>query len=242
MNRPARFLRRGVLFFAPLLALILGGCTSAYQVKVDAISKPGVVDAQSYRIRHKSGATTGEESLREREAANYIRTALSGKGLYEAPVPENADMVIEVDFGIEQPRTKMERNSMPIYAQVGGGIRYETVPVTSANGRTSMRTVAVHQPPRSELIGYQDVVVPVTTYEKYIALKARENRQLEEGRPPEELWSVRASSEDESDDLRKYLPVLASASISYIGSDSTNQKTVKVREGDPDVVFVKKGL
>lgn len=183
-------------FFRSCLALVaslltagwLAGCKSTYQVKVDAISKPGVVAAQSYRIKHKSGAITGQESLREREAANFIRTALSGKGLYESPVPEKADMVIEVEFGIDKPRTKMEQNSMPVYAQVGGGIRYETIPVTSANGRTSVRTVAVHEPPRTELVGYQNVVMPVTIYEKYLNLSARENRPIEEGRPPAELW------------------------------------------------------
>jgi hypothetical protein len=220
----------------------VSGCQSTYQVKIDAISKPGVAGAQSYRIRYKNGSIPGEESLREKEAADFVRTALSGKGFYEAPNAAAADLVIEIDFGIENPRTKMEDNSVPIYAQVGGGIRYETVPVTTSDGRTALRTVAVHQPPRTELVGYQNMAVPVTTYEKYLNLKARENKAREEGAPPTEVWNVRVSSVDESDDLRKYLPILASASIDYIGVDSTSQQTVKVRDGDSGVSFVRKGL
>lgn len=225
-----------------VLLSCLAGCRSTYQVKVDAISKPGVVEAQSYRIRYKNGAIPGEESLRDKEAADFVRTALSGKGFYEAPNAEAADLVVEIDFGIEKPRTKMEDNSVPIYAQVGGGIRYETVPVTTPDGRTSLRTVAVHQPPRTELVGYQNMAVPVTTYEKYLNLRARENKVRAEGAPPTEVWNVRVSSVDESDDLRKYLPILASASIDYIGVDSTSQKTVKVKDGDSGVSFVRKGL
>jgi hypothetical protein len=220
----------------------VSGCQSTYQVKIDAISKPGVAGAQSYRIRYKNGSIPGEESLREKEAADFVRTALSGKGFYEAPNAAAADLVIEIDFGIEKPRTKMEDNSVPIYAQVGGGIRYETVPVTTSDGRTALRTVAVHQPPRTELVGYQNMAVPVTTYEKYLNLRARENKAREEGAPPTEVWNVRVSSVDESDDLRKYLPILASASIDYIGVDSTSQQTVKVRDGDSGVSFVRKGL
>lgn len=53
---------------------------------------------------------------------------------------------------------------------------------------------------------------------------------------------MRVSSVDESDDLRKYLPILASASIDYIGVDSTSQQTVRVRDGDSGVSFVRKGL
>ncbi len=50
------------------------------------------------------------------------------------------------------------------------------------------------------------------------------------------------SSEDESDDLRKYLPILASASVDYIGKDTGSKQTVKLKETDPVVDFVKKGL
>ena len=57
-----------------------------------------------------------------------------------------------------------------------------------------------------------------------------------------EIWSVRLSNEDQSKDLRKYLPILATASIDYIGKDSTTQKTVNIKETDPGIAFIKKGM
>lgn len=221
--------------------LALAGCnhSSAYQVKVDAISKPVAPTQQSYALKSKD-PRMGEENLRYKEAADFVRTALSGKGLYEAPNPEKADMVVEIDYGMEAPRSKVERVSTPVYAQVGGGVRYESVPVTDSRGNTSFRTVAVYDAPRSELVGYDDTPRQVTVYEKYLKITARENKAASEGKPPAELWSIHASAEDESKDIRKYLPIMASATVDYIGQDSSTQKTIRVRADGADVDFIRK--
>lgn len=225
------------------MAALLAGCSARpLQVKVDALSRPAVTaSAQSYRLKSKNPAL-GEENLRYKEAADYVRTALSGKGLYEAPNSDAADMVVEIDYGMEAPRSKIERVSVPVYAQVGGGVRYDTVPVTDSRGNTTYRTVAVYDPPRSELVGYDDVPRQVTIYEKYLKITARENKPASEGKPPAELWSVTATAEDESKDLRKYLPVMASATIEYIGRDSSHQTVVRVKPDDEGVGFVRRRM
>ena len=226
-----------------VVALLSSGCStsSTYKVKVDAITKPATSEAQSYKLKSKD-PRLGEENLRYREAAEFVKTALSGKGLYEAPSEDKADMIVELDYGMDAPRARMERVSVPVYAQVGGGVRYDSVPVTDGRGNTSFRTVAVYDPPKSELIGYDDMPRMVTIYEKYLKITARENKAASEGRPPTELWSIHASAEDESKDLRKYLPIMASATLDYIGQDSSSQKIVKVRADGPGVDFIRKGM
>ena len=184
----------------------------------------------------------GDDNLRYKEAADFVKTALSGKGLYEAPTTDTADMIVELDYGVEAPRTRIERVSVPVYAQVGGGVRYEQVPTTNSRGITSTRTVAVYEPPRTELVGFDEVPREVTIYEKYIRITARENKTAAEGKPPTQLWSIHSSTEDESKDLRKYLPIMASATVEYIGKDSTAGKDVKVRVPSPTVDFIKKGM
>ncbi|HVS51272.1 MAG TPA: hypothetical protein VHD62_02860 [Opitutaceae bacterium] len=224
-----------------LALLCAAGCTTSYQVKVDSISKPAVATAQSYRLKSKD-PRLGDENLRYREAAEMVKTALSGKGMYEAPSDDKADMIVELDYGLDTPRSRTELVSTPVYAPTGGGVRYETIPITDAKGNQTYRTVAVYESPRPELVGYDEVPRQVLVYEKHLAITARENKPASEGRPPSELWSVRVSAEDESKDLRKYLPILASASIDYIGKDSTNEKTVKVRDDGPGVEFVRHGM
>jgi hypothetical protein len=228
---------------AALVIFWAAGCSTSntYKVKVDAITKPAPSTAQSYKLKSKD-PRLGEENLRYREAAEFVKTALSGKGLYEAPSEDRADMIVELDYGMDAPRSKMERVSTPVYAQVGGNVRYDTVPVTDSRGNTSYRTVTVYEPPRNELVGYDEVPRLVTIYEKYLKITARENKSASEGRPPAELWSIHASAEDESKDLRKYLPIMASATVDYIGQDSSNQKVVKIKADGPGVDFIRKGM
>jgi hypothetical protein len=230
----------------PLFALpaLFAGCTTTYVVQVDAISQSTerAQEAQSYAIQ-TSNPQHDEESLRHKEVANYVKTALSGKGMYEAPRPEMADVVVNIDYGMETPRVKYETVSNPIYAQVGGGVRYVQTPVFDRNGRVvGYQTVAVYDPPRTELIGYEDSVQPVVVYEKYLKISARENKPADEGRPAAEVWTVNVTAEDESKDLRKYLPILAAASADVIGTNSHTQKPVTIKADDEVVGFIKKGL
>lgn len=229
---------------APVLcALFAAGCATParHEVKIDAIAKPAPGQQQSFTLKSKD-PRLGEENLRYKEAADYVRTALSGKGLYEAPNAEKADMVVELDFGMEAARSKVERVSVPVYAQVGGSVRYESVPVTDARGNTTHRTVAVYEAPRNELMGYDEQPRLVSVYEKYLKISARENKPAAEGRPPAELWSIHASAEDESKDLRKYLPIMASATMDYIGADTSEQKVIKVRADGQDVDFIRRKM
>src|ERR1041385_1400398 len=95
----------------PLVAagtLFAAGCASSttHEVKVDAIAKPAA-EGQSYKLKSKD-PRLGEENLRYHEAADFVRTALSGKGMYEAPSDDKADMIVEIDYGLDAPRTKLE--------------------------------------------------------------------------------------------------------------------------------------
>jgi hypothetical protein len=241
MISPSRPRRLPAIVAAAAVSFFAGGCTTGYQLKVDAISAPKPTEAVSYKIKTKSGSTEAD-SLRAQEAAIFVKTALSGKGLYEAPNPDAAEMVVVVDYGIEPPKVRMERTSVPVYAQIGGGVRYEQRSIIDSRGMPNLRTVPVYEPPRTEMVGMQEVITPVEIYEKYLRISAHENKPTIEGKAPAEIWSVNISSEDESKDLRKYLPLLASASADYIGRDTHTAKVIKVRETDPGVGFVKKGL
>ncbi len=50
------------------------------------------------------------------------------------------------------------------------------------------------------------------------------------------------SSEGESRDVRKHLPILVAASIDYVGKDSQGQKTIRLKDNASDIAFVKKGM
>jgi hypothetical protein len=239
-----------------LLTAVLGastalftGCNSSstYTVQVDAIATPTEVGqpapaAQSYHIRSHN-PRLDESSLRYKEVTDYVRTALSGKGMYEAPSPDLADVVIDIDYGMDAPRVKFETVSNPIVVMVPGAVHMQEVPIRDRDGNIiGYRTIAVREPPRQEFMGMQESVQPVVVYEKFLKLSARTNKEADEGRAPPEVWSVNVSAEDKSQELRKYMPILASATADYIGTNTKESKPIKINEGDEVVSFIKKGM
>jgi hypothetical protein len=238
---------RGRKGFAGWLALVtagffLGGCATTHEVKVDSLAKPKAEQAISYEIKNRNPLVS-DDSLRYKEAANMVKTALSGKGMYEAPPNVKPDLVVDLDYGVGPPQMRKETVSEPVYITVPGQIRTERVQVgTDSQGRPIYQTVTVQDPPTTEFAGFREYIVTVVVYEKYLKLTARENKEAVEGRPAQEVWTVDVTSEGESRDIRKNLPVLVAASIDYIGKDSQGQKTIRIKDTSSDIAFVKKGM
>jgi hypothetical protein len=150
--------------------------------------------------------------------------------------------VVEVDFDVEPPRVRYERSTQPVFARTSGTVRSIMVPVRDATGQVRYRTVSALEPPQVELIGYEEQIIPVTVYEKYLRVSARENIPYSETSPPAQLWSVHVSLEADNSDLRADLPVLASTVVDYIGVTTASDQVVRVKKDSPDVAFVKRGL
>ena len=223
-------------------SLLLTGCATTHEVKIDSLAKPAAEAVVSYEIKNKN-PLVADDSLRYKEAAGYVKTALSGKGLYEAPSGVKPDVVVDLDYGVGPPQMRRETVSEPVYITIPGQIRTERVQVgTDSQGRPIYQTVTVQDPPTTEFAGFREYQVTITVYEKYLKLSAKENTEQVEGRPAQELWTVDVISEGESRDIRKTLPVLAAASIEYIGKDSQGQKTVRIKDSAADIAFVKKGM
>jgi hypothetical protein len=230
------------LLLAAASTLWIAGCGSYTEVKVDSLAKPNAEQALSYEI-HNKNPLVSEDSLRYKEASGYVKTALSGKGMYEAPPGTKADLSVDLDYGIGPPTSKLETMSEPVYITIPGQVRQERVQVgVDSRGNPIYQTITVQDPPTTEFAGFREYQVTVTVYEKYLRLTARDTAPAAEGKPPVEIWTVDVTSEGESRDLRKNLPVLVAASIDYIGKDSHGQKTIKIKDSDRDVGFVKKGM
>lgn len=222
--------------------LLFAGCATTHEVKVDSLAKPKAEDAISYEIKNRN-PLVADDSLRYKEAANMVRTALSGKGMYEAPPNTKPDLVVDLDYGVGPPQMKKETVSEPVYITVPGQIRTERVQVgTDSQGRPIYQTITVQDPPTTEFAGFREYLVTVVVYEKYLKMSARENKEAAEGRPQQEVWTVDVTSEGESRDIRKNLPVLVAASIEYIGKDSQGQKTIRIKDSSSDIAFIKKGM
>lgn len=227
---------------ALLLVALLAGCeTPNHQVRIESTAYPLPPDApkpQSFWIKSRQADPT-VESLRYHEAIGHIKTALSGRGLYEAPSENAADMIIEVDYGVEPLRRRME-------IEETRGRRERRVAETEA-AATPVGGPGIARPPAEPIAVNEargEVLINVGFYKKHLSLEARHNRAKGEPAPgtPEFLWRVEVENESESKDLRKFVPLLASATIDYIESDTHGRREILVDENGKDVAFVKKGL
>lgn len=238
---PSRFaLGRAALLLAAGLFLV--GCTTTHTVKVDSLAKPKAEESVSYEIKNRN-PLVADDSLRFKEAASLVKTALSGKGLYEAPPNTKPDMVVDLDYGVGPPQMRRETVSEPVYITLPGQIRTERVQVgTDSQGRPIYQTITVQDPPTTEFAGFREYQITIIVYEKYLKLSARDNSEPQEGRPQQEIWTVDVTSEGESRDIRRNLPVLVAASIDYIGADTQGQKTIRIKDTHSDIAFVKKGM
>ena len=223
-------------------ALFVAGCASTTEVKIDSLSKPKAEEVISYSI-HNNNPLVAEDSLRYKEAVGFVKTALSGKGLYEAPDAQKADIVVSVDYGVSPPEVRRETVPEPIYRTKPGAVHTEPIQIgTDPKGNPIYGTATQEEPTTTEIIGYRDRVTTSIVYEKYLRLSARDNKPVAEGVPPTDIWTIDAACEGESHDLRANLPLIVAATIDYIGKDTHGQKTIRIKDSNPDVAFVKKGL
>lgn len=222
------------------LALVAGCNTPTHRVRIEASVNPPPADApppQSFWIKSRRNDPR-IETLRYHEAMGHIKTALSGRGLYQAPNEESADMVIEVDYGATPKRQRVEvEESRQTRKEAKAAKAAAPAGATAPTGETT--EVAASDTERRG-----EIMIDVGVYRKHLSLEARRNRAKAEAAAggSEMLWRVEVENEDENKDLRKYVPILASATIDYIASETGGQKEVTVDENGQDVTFVKKGF
>lgn len=209
-----------------VLSLLVGGCASMANVKIDAASNPAAADGFSYAIASREPGRTNE--ARYAEVLGYVHTALSSRGMFEAPNPEKADVIITVDYGEHPPQTKVTTVSQPVMVNPAtGGYPGSAYPGSSyPSGNVDPLTGQ----PRSSI-----AMVPVQrityTTEKFIRISASENPKLKRrgDPPPQMVWTVEATLDDETTDFEVALPAMIDAAIEYIGQNTGGQVTVKVQ-------------
>jgi hypothetical protein len=214
----------GSALFGAAGIVFAAGCATSHTFKVDAISNPEVEKVGSYHIV-TGNSRIAEEDPQFQEMAAYVKTALSGKGYHEAPNAEEAELVIEVDYGTNRPQ---------IDFKTGAGDSGRGLDRTGRTYTGRSRNVSIERD--------ETEYIPVTTYEKYLKLIAWENQDGVEPEDQTQVWQVTVKTKDDQDDMEKYLPLLAAASIAYMGEDTESQEKIVLKETDDDVVFVKKGM
>src|ERR1041384_5568049 len=101
--------------FTMFTALLSAGCLGQ-AMKVEAVARPDAAERISYVIR--AGTPRSRLPGVGPDAENYVRTALSAKGMYEAPAGQPPDLDIVYVFDIQRKQQKLDMVS-PTSPSVG---------------------------------------------------------------------------------------------------------------------------
>lgn len=223
------------MFRAPAIAtlaatVLLGGCASAnYDVAVESVSVPPKSGKKpvSYWIVSRD-SSTDVAGLRYQEAVTYVKTALSAKGLYEAPRADKADMVIEIDYGATPKRRLFDRP--------------ERAATPQRKNQQGEAGAAKPPPPGGAGSDRAPLSIDMAVYQKHLVIEAHTTGSKITNEPPEMLWRVSVTNVDESKDLRKYVPVMAAAAMDNIDQSTNGEKKVTVDSQGKPIGFIKKGM
>lgn len=234
-HRPNPVPRWSPVLLLAMAALLSGGCATAtrYDVKIDAASNPAAADGFSYAMATRDPGRSTDS--RYGAVVEHVHTALASRGMYEAPDPSKADVIIDLDYGELPPQSKVTTVTQPVMVNpsstMGGGYP-GTYPGSSYPGSSypGSNIDPITGQPRSSV-----VMVPVQrvtyTTEKYIRIRANENPRLKRSGTggAQMVWTVEATLEDETTDFDAALPAMIDAAIEYIGQNTGGQVKVKVQ-------------
>jgi len=217
-----------------LAALLLTGCATRYEVKVDGLSAlEGRPKAETtYRLVSET-AGVEETDLFFREIARQLDPVLREAGYRPVAGDGEPDWVIEVDAHLSDPLVETRRYSEPIYLQTHGRTGVVRIPVKDKEGNVSRYVYRnYYTGPRVHFAGYVDHDRQFTVYDKVLRLSARVWGP--EG-AAEEVWSLKVSLRDGSTDYRAALPYLLVAARPYIGKRTEGEEIEVIKQDDPEV-------
>ncbi len=213
-----RFLVAGTML---AFALDFAGCAHTYSVKVDALCNTEVTPSTSYRlVAHDDVKADFDPQYQDK--VQLIENALASRGYYEAEAPRDAEIVVEVDFGVGSRR----KSTIDEDCLLADGMRTpapQVRPHVSRNPTLTPNPAPALPPPTR--------VTVITLYEKFLTLSARETEKATRGlRKPVELWRVNVAVEDTKQTVDDCLPVLVFTAIDKIGTSTEARERVRVSD------------
>lgn len=222
-SSPALFLPAALI--VAVCAGTFSGCASAiaprHTVRITSAVDPAAKSGYAYVLASDRPGRT-DSDLFHAQVKSRVKTALSQRGMYEAPSPASAHIVVSFDYGEYPPQTQVTTVTEPVFINPG-----MTGDVSQPMSRPGMMTG------RGGLSGGSSVVMVESlrvtqTQEKYFRLEAHENTPAKT-----RVWSVDATVEDEGTPIADCIPAMVDAVIEYIGHRTPEPEKVVIRLG-PD--------
>jgi hypothetical protein len=250
--------------FSFLSILLFASCAKIYYYSESAVNahrNKYYISVTSFGNYNLNGKTfyieSGDNNISSydvefKEYADYIEKSLISAGAIKYYDKKKADMCIILTYGISD-ESYIESVPIPIWGQTGISSISSTSNTTgsaygsatrignsvygSIQGNTTTNTTTIVNPSYG-ITGYRNVNRKVTVYRRFLNVYAYDNTNKNETIM---LWKTNIISDGYSSDLRKVIPVMSYAAISYFGNSSGETKNHYIFEDNEDFINWKEG-
>jgi hypothetical protein len=234
-------IRHSVSWLCFTAILFIYGCASTVEINVNSIIDPELAPTGKRYVL--SSAEKNQDDLFFREFSRYFDTVLQDAGYIKTENKDEADLDILFKFGISDGRTGVYSYTSPIYDYIGG----ETITITEKTSDPSgQKVTTIRIPARLERIGTSIETRSYTLFNRTASLEARAIPERTTEQPAEKpaqtnplIWSMYIYSVGDSNDLRLVMPYLAAAAAPYLGKNTGQLITVKLKPKDAAVQRLK---
>jgi hypothetical protein len=225
-----------------LVALILMlGCATMggpkFNVAVDSLASSEASTKKTYLLLPGNEGVTWDD-LQFQEYAVYLMRVLNSQGYLQADTMKDADLAIVLSYGIGDPQTHQYSYNLPVWGQTGVSSANTYGTATTFGNSTSVNTTTTYTPTYG-ITGYTSHTGTKTTYFRYAVITGYDLEKYKEADKQVQLWKTIITSTGSSGDLRRVFPVLISASVPYIGTNTGQKIKVSLQESDKIVKAVK---
>jgi hypothetical protein len=159
--------------------------------------------------------------------------------MYEATRPEEAEVVVEIDFSVGPRRMKV--CTEPVEPGFVDPRLQQAADEARGTGSNRVPMLKTRDGKVQMLVG-ATLVTGTPVHEKQITVVARE-AVSEDGsdQAGTELWRVQATVESEGSEIAEALPVLVAVAADRIGLDTDKQEIVRIAKNAEVVTVVESG-
>jgi hypothetical protein len=214
-----------------VFALLIGGCAFRVKSNVSSIVDPHIdVKAQPYNKYIMVPLMPGinpATNLPYKQYAEILEKTLATNGFIKAATLEEAGIVIEVAYGVGDPKQYNYAMALPFYGQTTGPSGSNTTGTFTAYANYGNFVTSTYAPAYGEA-GAAFVPASDTTYTRFLHLEAIDLGKYRTENKVVIVWKTTVFSTGPSGDLRSIFPYMAKAASRYIAKDSGQVRTVTV--------------
>lgn len=223
------------------LAVLISGCAATgqppFHVAVDSLASPAAQQKRTYLLLPGNEGVTWDD-LQFQEYAGYVMRVLNAQGFVSAQKADAADVAIVLSYGIGDPQKTQYSYSLPVWGQTGVSSAH-TYGTATAYGNSASYSGTTTYTPTYGVTGYTSHVGTQTTYFRYALITGYDFKAFKESEKQIQLWRTTVTSSGSSGDLRQVFPILISATVPYLATNTGKQVPVQLYENDKIVRAVK---